>query len=69
MLDSVYLHEGMHDYIHCSTDYYIKNARFIKSPNIKSKTLENFIKKYDFGYTEGFLQEDIKNTKRKRSIN
>ena len=38
MLDSVYLHEGMHDYIHCSTDYYIKNARLIKSPNIKSKT-------------------------------
>ena len=58
----------MHNYIHCSTDYYIKNARLSKGLNIKSKTWENFIKKYDFEYTEGFHQEDIKNTKRKRLI-
>ena len=38
VLDSVYLYEEMHDYIHCSTEYYIRNLSLIKDLNIKGIT-------------------------------
>lgn len=56
VLDSAYLYEEMHEYIHCSSEYDLKNSTLIKDLNIKGKTLKHLIENMSWDVQKDFLK-------------